>query len=87
MYGTNLYFISGLFFKYCLGVEELKPQVVIFMTSSFLKFAKRADIFIAGHYYGSGSPYLFTRQAANLDDINLPVIIYTNKKVAIAWPL
>ena len=42
--------------------------------SSFLKFAKRADIFIAGHYYAPGSPYLFTREDAKLDDFNLQVV-------------
>ena len=42
--------------------------------SLFIKFAKRADIFIAGHYYGSGSPYLITRTDAKSDDFNLKVI-------------
>ena len=42
--------------------------------SSFNKFTKSADIFIAGHYYASGSPYLFTREDAKLDDFNLKVI-------------
>ena len=42
--------------------------------SSFVKFAKKADIFIAGHYYSSGSPYLFTREDAKLDDFNLRVV-------------
>ncbi len=42
--------------------------------SSFNKFTKSADIFIAGHYYASGSPYLFTKEDAKLDDFNLKVI-------------
>ena len=42
--------------------------------SSFEKFAKRGDIFIAGHYYGPGSPYLFTREDAKADNFNLKVI-------------
>jgi saccharopine dehydrogenase (NAD+, L-lysine-forming) len=42
--------------------------------SSFVKFAKKADIFIAGHYYGSGSPYLFTREDAKSEDFNLKVV-------------
>lgn len=42
--------------------------------SSFVRFAKRADIFIAGHYYSSGSPYLFTREEAKLVDFNLKVV-------------
>jgi len=42
--------------------------------SSFVKFTKKADIFIAGHYFSSGSPYLFTRDDAKLDDFNLKVV-------------
>ena len=42
--------------------------------SSFVRFARRADIFIAGHYHASGSPYLFTREDARSDDFNLKVI-------------
>ena len=42
--------------------------------SSFLKFAKRADIFIAGHYYSAGSPYLFTRKDARSSEFSLKVI-------------
>jgi len=42
--------------------------------SSFMDYAKYADIFIAGHYYGSGSPYLFTREDARSEAFNLKVI-------------
>ena len=42
--------------------------------SSFMDFAKHADIFIAGHYYSSGSPYLFTREDAKSSDFNLQVV-------------
>ena len=42
--------------------------------SSFLRFAEKADIFIAGHYYASGAPYLFTRDDAKLDDFKLKVV-------------
>ena len=42
--------------------------------SSFPKFAKSGDIFIAGHYFGIGSPYLFTREDAKSDDFNLKVV-------------
>ena len=42
--------------------------------SSFMDFAKHADIFIAGHYYSSGSPYLFTRLDAKSSDFNLQVV-------------
>ena len=42
--------------------------------SSFMKYAKYADIFIAGHYHSFGSPYLFTREDAKTIDFNLKVI-------------
>ena len=42
--------------------------------SSFLRFARKADIFIAGHYYSSGSPFLFTREDAKLNGFNLKVV-------------
>jgi hypothetical protein len=42
--------------------------------SSFMHYAKHADIFIAGHYYSSGSPYLFTKQDAKYSDFNLQVV-------------
>ena len=42
--------------------------------SSFMKYVKQADIFIAGHYYSFGSPYLFTREDVKNTDFNLQVI-------------
>jgi saccharopine dehydrogenase (NAD+, L-lysine-forming) len=42
--------------------------------SSFINYAKQADIFIAGHYYSSGSPYLFTREDAKHSDFNIKVV-------------
>jgi alanine dehydrogenase len=42
--------------------------------SSFSKFAKNSDIFIAGHYYSPGSPYLFTRKDAKSTDFNFKVV-------------
>ena len=42
--------------------------------SSFLNYAQHADIFIAGHFYKSGSPYLFTREDAKSEDFNLQVV-------------
>lgn len=42
--------------------------------SSFVRFAEKADIFIAGHYYASGSPYLFTRDDAKANSFKLKVV-------------
>ena len=40
--------------------------------SSFLKYAKRSDIYIAGHYYSQKSPRIFT--AKNARECNIKVI-------------
>ena len=42
--------------------------------SSFMKYARQADIFIAGHYYSSGSPYLFTREDAKDAEFTIQVV-------------
>ena len=42
--------------------------------SSFMKYAKHADVFISGHFFGVGSPYLFTREDAKSDDFNIKVV-------------
>ncbi len=42
--------------------------------SDFMRFAKVTDFFIAGHFYGDGSPYLFTREDAKLPDFNIKYV-------------
>ena len=42
--------------------------------SSFMKYAKYTDIFIAGHYYGAGAPYLFTRNDVRKSDFKICVV-------------
>ncbi|WMI68062.1 NAD(P)-dependent oxidoreductase [Mangrovimonas sp. YM274] len=42
--------------------------------SNFMRFAKVTDFFIAGHFYGDGAPYLFTREDAKSKDFNISVI-------------
>ena len=39
--------------------------------SNFMRFAKVTDYFIAGHFFGDGSPYLFTREDARSPDFNI----------------
>ncbi len=36
--------------------------------SNFMPYAKETDFFIAGHFYGDGAPYLFTREDAKSTD-------------------
>ena len=42
--------------------------------STFMKYANVTDIFFAGHFYGSGAPYLFTRNDVKCDDFNISVV-------------
>ncbi len=42
--------------------------------SDFLKYAKVTDYFIAGHFYGDGAPYLFTREDAKRSDFKINLI-------------
>jgi hypothetical protein len=42
--------------------------------SDFMKFAKVSDVFIAGHFYGDGAPYLFTREDAKSADFKIKVV-------------
>lgn len=45
-----------------------------FYISTFKQYAKKADIFIAGHYYSDGAPYFFTKEDAKSEKFNLSVI-------------
>jgi len=42
--------------------------------SNFLRFAKVSDLYIAGHFYGEGAPYLFTREDVRHPDFNIRVV-------------
>jgi len=42
--------------------------------SDFMRYAKVSDFFIAGHFYGSGAPYLFTREDAKHADFNISLV-------------
>ena len=42
--------------------------------SDFLKFAKNAEMFIAGHYYAAGSPFLFTREDAKSKEFKIRTV-------------
>ncbi len=43
-------------------------------TSNFFRFAKVTDFYIAGHFYGEGAPYLFTREDAKHPDFEIKVV-------------
>jgi len=40
----------------------------------FEKFTKVADIYIAGHFYGQGAPYIFTKEQAQAPDNKIKVV-------------
>ena len=42
--------------------------------SNFFRFAKLTDVYIAGHFFGQGSPYLFTREDAKHPDFKIRVV-------------
>lgn len=42
--------------------------------SDFMRFAKVTDYFIAGHFYGDGAPYLFTREDAKSEDFMISLV-------------
>lgn len=42
--------------------------------SNFMRFAEVADMYIAGHFYGDGSPYIFTREDAKSSKFKIKVV-------------
>ncbi|MEP5340524.1 MAG: NAD(P)-dependent oxidoreductase [Algibacter sp.] len=42
--------------------------------SDFKRFAKVTDYYIAGHFYGDGAPYLYTRNDVKSTDFNIKVV-------------
>tara|TARA_B110000091_G_scaffold145052_1_gene154777 strand:- start:1569 stop:2774 length:1206 start_codon:yes stop_codon:yes gene_type:complete len=42
--------------------------------ANFMRFAKVTDYFIAGHFFGDGSPYLFTREDAKKKDFKIQFV-------------
>ncbi|NHF58135.1 alanine dehydrogenase [Flavobacteriaceae bacterium TP-CH-4] len=42
--------------------------------SDFFRFAKVTDFYIAGHFYGQGAPYLYTREDVKQPDFHISVV-------------
>ncbi|UKM64661.2 NAD(P)-dependent oxidoreductase [Flavobacteriaceae bacterium GSB9] len=42
--------------------------------SNFMRFAKVTDFYIAGHFYGDGAPYLYTREDVKSADFKIKVV-------------
>tara|TARA_R110002049_G_scaffold88317_1_gene222982 strand:- start:1013 stop:2218 length:1206 start_codon:yes stop_codon:yes gene_type:complete len=47
------------------------PQAYV---SNFMRFAKVTNYYIAGHFYGDGAPYLYTRGDVKSPDFNIRVV-------------
>ncbi|WP_299257353.1 NAD(P)-dependent oxidoreductase [uncultured Aquimarina sp.] len=42
--------------------------------SDFMRFAKVSDMYIAGHFFGDGAPFIYTREDAKSSDFNISVV-------------
>ncbi|MDH7444514.1 NAD(P)-dependent oxidoreductase [Aquimarina sp. 2201CG14-23] len=42
--------------------------------SDFMKFAEVSDMYIAGHFFGDGAPFLYTREDAKSAEFNIKVV-------------
>ncbi|NRA91946.1 MAG: alanine dehydrogenase [Psychroserpens sp.] len=42
--------------------------------SNFMPYAKETDMFIAGHFYGDGAPFLFTKEDAKHPDFRINLV-------------
>ena len=42
--------------------------------SNFMRFAQNSDLYIAGHFYGDGAPYLYTRDQVKSKQFNIKVV-------------
>ncbi|WP_299214595.1 NAD(P)-dependent oxidoreductase [uncultured Aquimarina sp.] len=47
------------------------PQEYI---SDFMRFAKVSDMYIAGHFFGDGAPFIYTREDAKSEDFNISIV-------------
>jgi len=48
-----------------------KPENFV---GDFEKFTKVADVYIAGHFYGQGAPYIFTKEMAQAPDNKIKLV-------------
>jgi alanine dehydrogenase len=42
--------------------------------SDFFRFAEVTDVYIAGHFYATGAPYIFTREEAKAENFRIKVV-------------
>lgn len=54
--------------------------------SNFFRFAKASDIFIAGHFYGTGAPHFFTEEQAASPEFRIKLIADISCDIKIPIP-
>lgn len=45
-----------------------------YFESDFMRYANCSDLYIAGHFYADGAPYIYTREQIRSDDFNIKVV-------------
>lgn len=78
-YSTPVYTLIDVLDYTMRTDEELATKEDFFadpspFQSNFMRFASVTDYFIAGHFYGDGAPYLFTREDAKHQDFKINVV-------------
>jgi len=56
-----------------LGINDFFENAAQYK-SDFMRFAAVSDLYIAGHFYGDGAPYLFTREDVQLSSFKIKVV-------------
>ena len=56
-----------------LGIADFYNNAAAYK-SNFMRFAQVTDMYIAAHFYGTGAPYIYTRQEAKSPDFNIKVV-------------
>ncbi len=55
------------------SIQEFFKQPELYV-GDFARFSACSDMYIAAHFWGEGSPYIFTREEAKAADFNLKVV-------------
>ena len=56
-----------------LGVVDFYNNATEYK-SNFMRFAKITDLYVSAHFYGTGAPYIYTREDAKSPDFNIKVV-------------
>ncbi len=56
-----------------LGVKDFYTNPEAYK-NNFIRFANVADFYISAHYYGTGAPFIFTRDEAKSNQFNIKIV-------------